>query len=248
MHPVDIGDFGYPYVPVRVADTRLELPFDTGNMGGISVSSELFDQMGLTADASYDSLSSSGEVVATSRVARGVEVSMLGRDLGPVPVYELQHPSLPGLAGPTLLGGGHFTLDYAARKMALAPGTLPDAVPGFRKIPLVRSAEHPMLILVRGTIEGRSIVIELDTGKSRTVINPGLASDLGLERGRRGVAIDSLRIGHLSFEVPSAKEVDQTAIDPGLPEQILAGVGSDLLSRFVWTVDYEAGLLWIPSE
>jgi len=46
--------------------------------------------------------------------------------------------------------------------------------------------------------------------------------------------------------VPNAKEVDQTAIDPALPEPILAGVGSDILSRFVWTVDYETGVLWIP--
>ena len=63
----------------------------------------------------------------------------------------------------------------------------------------------------------------------------------------QGVAIDRLRIGDLSFEVPSAKEVDQTAIDPSLPEPILAGIGSDILSRFVWTVDYEAGVLWIPA-
>lgn len=41
--------------------------------------------------------------------------------------------------------------------------------------------------------------------------------------------------------------VDQTGIDPDLPEQILAGVGSDILSRFVWTVDYASGSIWIPE-
>ncbi|NIR50999.1 hypothetical protein GWO43_20530 [candidate division KSB1 bacterium] len=103
-----------------------------------------------------------------------------------------------------------------------------------------------MLILVRGTIEDREVLLELDTGKSRTVINPTLASALALERRPQGVTINSLRIGDLSFEVLSAKEVDQTAIDPDLPQPILAGVGSDILSRFVWTVDYDAGVLWIP--
>jgi hypothetical protein len=39
-----------------------------------------------------------------------------------------------------------------------------------------------------------------------------------------------------------------TGIDPALPEPILVGVGSDLLSRFVWTVDYAAGVLWIPDH
>jgi hypothetical protein len=32
----------------------------------------------------------------------------------------------------------------------------------------------------------------------------------------------------------------------GLPEAILLGLKSDVLSRFVWTVDYDGGALWIP--
>ena len=67
-------------------------------------------------------------------------------------------------------------------------------------------------------------LLELDTGKNRTVINPTLAAALSLRRGSRGVTIDSLRIGAPSFEVPSAKEVDQTAIDPSLPETNVAGL------------------------
>lgn len=246
VHSVDIGDFGFPHVAVRIGDTRLRLPFDTGNTVGLSVSSALFNQLQLTAEDHYDRLNSAGESVATLRVAHAREVSVLGRDVGPTRIYELDHPSLAGLVGPDLIGGGHFTIDYSSRRMAVGSGSLPDAVPGFRQVPLVRSNRHPTLILVRGTVEDREVLIELDTGKSRTVINPVLSSDLGLRRDARGVAIEHLRIGDLLFEVPSAKEVDQSAIDTSLPEPILAGVGSDVLSRFVWTVDYEAGLLWIP--
>jgi len=247
VHPVAILEFGCPGVPVRIGSTRLVLPFDTGNMVGLSVSSERFDQLGLEAGARYDRVDSAGEPIATLRVADAVEVSVLGQDLGPTPVYELDHPSLPGLAGPLLLEGGHFTLDYGSRRIGVGHGPLPDSIAGFESVPLVRSSRHPRLILVRGTIEGRAALFELDTGKSRTVLHPDLAAELSLERGPRGVAIHDLRIGSLSFEVPSAKEVDQSAIDPSLPEPILAGVGSDLLSRFVWTVDYDAGLLWIPG-
>jgi hypothetical protein len=248
VHSIEIGKFGYPYVTVRVAGKQLTLPFDTGNMVGVSVSTDLFDQLGLTATESYERRNSAGEVVGKLRVADSVDVSMLGRELGATRVYELAHPDLPGLVGPISLGRGHFTIDYGSKKMALGTGPLPDAVMGFNAIPLVRSSRHPRLILVRGTVEGREVLIELDTGKSRTVINPALASESGLKRGRRGVAIKELRIGDLSFGVPSAKEVDQTAIDPDLREPILAGIGSDLLSRFVWTVDYEAGVLWIPEQ
>jgi len=247
VRPVNVGEFGYPYVEVQIGDTSLWLPFDTGNTVGLTVSTALFDRLGLTADGSHHRVSSAGETIATLRVAEGVSVSTLGRDVGPTHVYEFEHPSLDGLAGPVLIGGGYFTLDYGTRRIGFGTGPLPHSVPGFRRIPLVRSTRHPTLILVRGTIEGREVLIELDTGKSRTVINPDLAAELGLRRDTRGVAIDHLGIGDLDFDVPSAKEVDQRAIDPSLPEPILAGIGSDILSRFVWTVDYEAGTLWIPD-
>lgn len=246
VHPIDIGDFGYPYVRVVVGDASLRLPFDTGNMAGVSVSSDLFNRLELPAAGSWTRRNSAGEAVATLRVSDTVQVFVLGRDLGPTRIHELNHPSLPGLVGPETLGGGHFTLDYASRKIAAAATPLPQSVPEFRKVPLIRSEKYPTLILVRGEIEGRQVTLQLDTGKSRCTVNPKLASELGLPRDSRGVAIRSLRFGDLSFEVPSAKEVDQTAIDPSLPEPILAGVGSDILSRFVWTVDYKARLLWIP--
>jgi hypothetical protein len=38
----------------------------------------------------------------------------------------------------------------------------------------------------------------------------------------------------------------RTVINPELEDPILVGVGSDVLSQFVWTVDYDAGTLWIP--
>ena len=56
----------------------------------------------------------------------------------------------------------------------------------------------------------------------------------------------NIYVGNLSFDVPSAKPVDQTAIDPELVEPIMAGIGSDLLSQFVWTVDYASSVLWVP--
>lgn len=248
VHTIEVGDFGYPYVSVEIADHDLVLPFDTGNMVGVSLSSDFFDRFGLSGDGSVTRRDSSGKIVSTLRVADAVGVSVFGRDLGPTRVNELDAPNLPGLVGPTSLGGGHFTLDYASRRMALGVGRLPDRVPGFRSIPLVRSDRYPMLVLVRGTVEGRTVLLEVDTGKSRTVIAPGLASELGLQPTGQGVAITDLRIGDLVFEVPSAKEVDQTGIDPDLPQPIMGGVGSDILSRFVWTVDYDAGVLWVPSR
>lgn len=246
--PIEIGSYRYPYVPVTVAGDSLMLVFDTGNMVGISVSSELFDRLGLRSDGSWTSLSSAGEVRGTYRFADGVSVARVGEEQRLTRVYESGFHDVAGLFGPGDLGGHRFTVDYGSRSLAVSTEGGPEVVPGFQAIPLVRSDRHPKLILVRGTIEGHPVLIQLDTGKSRTVVDPDLAVELGLARAPQGFAIRSLTIGNLEFRIRSAKEVDLTALDAELPERILVGVGSDILSRFAWTVDYDAGLLWIPSS
>jgi hypothetical protein len=246
--PIEIGPYGYPYIPVSVSGDSLMLAFDTGNMVGVSLSSELFDRLGLRSDGTWTSLSSAGEARGTYRFADGVGVARPGGEQRLTRVYESGLPAdLAGLFGPGDLGGRRFTVDYRSRSLAVSTEVGPEVVPGYLAIPLVRSDRHPRLILVRGTIEEHPVVIQLDTGKSRTVVNPDLARVLGLTHVPHGVAIRSLRIGNLEFSIRSAKVVDQTAIDAELPEPILVGVGSDILSRFPWTVDYDAGLLWIPT-
>jgi hypothetical protein len=248
VFPFAIGDFGFPYVQVAIDDDRLDLPFDTGNTIGVMLSTEAFDRLGLAAietHTPYDSAGRPGKPLRTSEVSG---VSLLGRDLGPGRVFELGNPNLDGLVGPVLFPRGHITFDYGSKRLALGDGPLPDSIPGYRALPLIRSASHPSLILVRGSIEGRPALLEIDTGKSRCVVNPDLSADLGLARVKGGVVIEAVQLGALSFAVPRAKEVDQGGIDPGLPQPILAGIGSDLLSRFVWTVDYDADLLWVPES
>ena len=68
VHSVHIGAFGYPDVSVQIGDTNVGLPFDTGNTVGLSVSSALFDRLGLTAVDSSDRVNSAGETIATLRV------------------------------------------------------------------------------------------------------------------------------------------------------------------------------------
>lgn len=245
LHGIEIGEFGFPYVPVTIGGKDFVLPFDTGNTIGLSLSSEQFDKLRLATADTYDRRNSAGEVVGTLRVGEPQEVTVLDRDLGRRPIYEFDHPTLQGLVGPDFMVHGHFTLDYGSKWIAVSQSPLPGTIPGFLAMPLVRSHRHPALILVRGAIGRERVLLELDTGKSRSVINPQFAARLGLEPSQEGVRIDGIRIGNLRYSVPSAKLVDQTGIDPDLPEPIMAGLGSDILSKFVWTVDYVSGLLWI---
>ena len=245
---VEIDSFGFPNIPVTIGDDEVWLPFDTGNMVGVSLSTALFDELGLDTVRTYNRVNGAGELVATLRVSEGRPVQVTGKTVGRKEIHEFDHSTLPGLFGPADLETGHFTLDYSTRRLAAGSTPLPRVIHGYSSVPMVRSERFPALILVQGTIEGHSVVMELDTGKSRTVVNPGLVSELDLKPTASGVRVESIQIGNLSYSVRSAKEVDQTAIDTGSRESIMVGVGSDILSQFVWTVDYETGVLWLPSE
>lgn len=247
VHEISVGRYGYPYVRGVIDGDTVELAFDTGNMAGLSLSTATFDALGIEATGSVTRRNSAGERIGSFRSGVARRVEALGFELRDVEVKELDGPVLAGLWAPQMLDGGRFTLDYGAGRMAISRRPGPSAAAGYRAWPLVRSGRYPALVLVMGTIEGRELLIEVDTGKSRTVVNPTLAQELGLERVEGGFRILDLRIGDLSFEVPSAKAVDQSGIDRSLDPQILAGIGSDVLAGFVWTVDYDAGVMWLPE-
>ena len=69
-----------------------------------------------------------------------------------------------------------------------------------------------------------------------------------IDVGEFGFPYLTARIGDTPLPLAFDTGKNRAGIDPDLPEPILVGVGSDILSRFVWTVDYEAGVLWIPAR
>jgi hypothetical protein len=167
-------------------------------------------------------------------------------EIHPIELGESGNPTLSGSEGPSFLNGGHVTRDYNSRRIGVSYSPLPKSIAGFRTVALVRSTRHPSLIVVRGSIAGREILIELDTGKSRAAIDPAFAEELGLTPKKDKFRPPSVRIGGLPSRLSRLVVADRNAFDSDLAEPILISLGSDELSRFVWTVDYDAGVLWIP--
>lgn len=250
LQPIRIGEYGYPFVEVSLQGETVWLPYDTGNMVGVTASSELFSQLELPCSSEWDQLDSGGQVVASGCTAHGVSVEWLGHAQDSVSVFEFFHERLLGLIGPGSLPGSRFALDYATGVFAVDYGRTPVSVEGFTAFPLVVSPRHPRLILVRGHVEGREVLIEIDTGKSRTTIDRTLVGLLGLEEGPGGVALESVKLGSREWSVEAARIVDTSGISEGLPSTIALGVGSDVLSGFVFAVDYEAGRFYMadPDE
>ncbi|MDX1624164.1 MAG: hypothetical protein R3199_09295, partial [Gemmatimonadota bacterium] len=172
VHEVRIGANGFPFVPVAIDGDTVELMFDTGNMVGVSLTAEKLEELDLPRIGEWTRLASDRSVVGRYGVHRAESVSVFGVEL-PSRVYEWSHPRLPGLVGPRFLRGRRFTLDYDAGVLGMSeePADPADRPPG--GVPLVRSERHPDLLLVHGRVGGRRVLMELDTGKSRTVIDPG---------------------------------------------------------------------------
>lgn len=250
LFQIRVADGGFPYVPVQIDGTELWLLFDTGNMAGLTLETREYERLSLPAIRTIRRRDSNGDLVGEFRVGRAGGVRALGHTASDVVVREFRHPRLAGLFGPDDLPGSRFTLDYHAATIAVTDAALglpagPDAMP------MVRSARHPRLILVEGEFRGEQVLIELDTGKSRTVIDPAWAARLGLTVGETDtVAVGILHIGDAAFDVRNAKPVGLGAIDPSLPAPLGLSLGSDTLSRFVLTVDYTRGLvlLWQSRE
>lgn len=247
VFPARRGRLGMPFVDVMVGRRLETVLFDTGDMVGLSLATPRLDALNLPETGRWESRDADGRVIGTFRKVRAPFVLLFGQAVVDPTVYEIADTALGGLVGPDALPGTRFTLDYQAEKLALSRSPLRDVPPGFFVLPLVRSARHPRLILAMGRVNGRPILLEFDTGASRTVIDPALARDLGLERTADGVRIDSLAVGSLVFAVPSAKESVQSDIDPTLTPPIQISVGTNVLSQLLLTVDYAGGQMLIRA-
>jgi hypothetical protein len=248
LHRIDIGAYGYPFVRVEVNGVELELPFDTGNMVGLSLAPDLVERLALPRIDEWRSRASDGTLRGTYGIHEADRVVAFGIETTGERAYEFAHPDLPGLLGPQLLRDKRFTLDYRNRLLAITDRPLPRPEKLAGALDLVPSSHREDLLLVWGEIGGRRVLIQIDTGKSRSTVDPEVASDLGLTETETGVVVDGLRFGGHEFSVPSAKLVVLREIDPDRSEPILVGIGSDILRDVVLTVDRIGGRLIVQGH
>ncbi|MCP4662671.1 MAG: hypothetical protein GY856_45330 [bacterium] len=248
IHRVRTGKFGYAYVRVLVNGREVELPFDTGNMTGLGVSPEIAERSRLEEAGETTHYHASGQVAGSYKVFKVREFVAFGRTWNDQLADEEWRPGLDGLLGPRYVNGGRFTLDAERGILAVSSSPFPDEAPGTR-IPMVRSPAPDLeeLILIPGSVNGVEVLVELDTGKSRCVVDPELAKSLHLPEARNGYRFDEIRLGPFTFSVPSAKESNLRGISEGLSRPVLVGVGIDLLSQLLFSVDYSQRIVILQS-
>ncbi len=246
VFPITIGRYGFPFVEVRVNGRPQRMVWDTGNMTGLLVSPRLAERLGLPIIGARPLYDADGSPAGFSRTYRLDSLVAFGQVWTDVPAQADARNDLDGLVGPRFVADGRFTLDYRRRAMAVSRSPLPPLGAGETVLPLVRTHDRG-LIVVRGEVNGRPALIQIDTGKSRTVIDPEFARVLGLRPARdrllrSGYRMDAVRLGPHTFRVAAAKAVRLAGLGEGLDEPVVLGVGSDLLRQVVLTVDYASGV------
>ena len=245
LFPVTIGKYGFPLVSVAVNGKNLNLVWDTGNMAGLLINPDVAKRLGLGVAGESKYYDTSGALLGTHEIYGISELNLFGKTWANLQADEFWQNDLDGTIGPRFVLKRRFTLDYQNKVIAVSDSLLPTQNSIGDMLPLISSSRYPGMIVIEGKVNGRTVLIQVDTGKSRTCVDPALATALGLPQAKNGYQIRDLEIGHYSFSVPSAKEVNFKGISQELPQPILLGIGSDILSQVVMSVDYSQQILAI---
>ncbi len=233
---IQIGKYGFPIVAGQVNQKPVSLVFDTGNMVGLLLATNVIKDLRLPSAGMSRMFDADGTERAPVRRVSVAQFPVFGGTFAGQLAVEDTPNDLEGFVGPSYVVKGRFTLDYRGKWLALSTRPLEAPLP--EAIPLQWSDDSPGMIVIAGEANGTPVLLQLDTGKSRTCVDPALAGRLGLPRDRAGVRGLTIKIGSRSFPIAAAKEVGFGGISEGYPGPILVGVGSDVLSKGVLTVDY----------
>jgi hypothetical protein len=264
----DLADFqlggasGIPEVPIitaKVQGTPLRLIFDTGTNGYAGLDPEVMTRLQLPIKSWETWLDSSGKPMA--KVPTAVAGSL---EFGPI---HLSSVEVGGLGPESIMGkrngyvgtlgwwslrGYRITLDYGRHQMALSRSPLPPELKSCATRYVTRFVSPPELdglVLVEGQVEGKSIYLQVDTGKSSTEIDPKLQALRPFKEEKAGYLLEGIHVG--PFEVRSRFGRVFSGFDSfsrGLDKPVYVGLGSDFLQNYLVTIDYPQRLLVLEEK
>ena len=234
---------GFPLVPGRINGRDVNVFFDTGNFFGPLIGPGLVGSLRLPASGNERrNYTSDGTFRSGQKGFRVESFEVFGTASTDLEMFEMADGAFDASVGVQTLLGDRFTLDLANRLMAVS--ARPDGPDGDRdrELAIVWNDALGGMIVVHGRINGVGTLIQIDTGKSRTTIDETLIALAGLRENNtptlRGYRVDRIELGDRTFSVPCAKVASFRGISQGYPEPILVGIGADILSRVVLTVDF----------
>ena len=241
--PLQFDRHGFPLVPGKIGQRDVEVFFDTGNFFGFLVGPRLVKDLVLRPSGrerrNYDSggnfrYSQKGYIVDSFTV--------FGAAFENIEMFEMTDDVFEASVGVGTLLDKRLTLDYRRGFMGLSGDSLRGKDEDGQELELLWNDGLKGMIVVEGRVDGVDTLLQIDTGKSRTTIDADLIALAGLKENNgpflKGYKLDRVLLGGKEFTVECAKVADFKAISEGYPKSILVGIGADILSRIVLTVDY----------
>ena len=195
MHAIAIGKQGYPFVEIQVNGRAVNVLLDTGNMSGLFLAGDVIRQLDLPQLGLVVTRDSGGNEIGTKATYSAALVTAFGQRFVERKILQRNDHEIDGAVGPPYLAGRRYTLDYRSRWLGVTASAVGDPLPGAERLDLVPVEGLAGMIVVRGQVAGREVYIQVDTGKTRTCVDPEFARQAGLHETANGYRIDSLEIG-----------------------------------------------------
>jgi len=250
LYPLAMTSLGCPLIEVDVAGTKVQLMLDTGTSSGFVLTNHA-PSVRFRSEGRSEELNADGSPRGASASIRVETMSVLGKafaDVGGSLSDWKMFASDPfdGTVGLDFFLDRRLTLDYRSRAAAASASPLPGTLDSARYV-IIDLVDPPKsqghILYGRAIVNGREAIVYFDTGYNVSFIDPAFGEGLAsVERPgrfktfRKGVPVE---MGGLRLLLDDLRE-DAILRGAGFARPVALILGSDILSRFVVTIDLRA--------
>ena len=250
FYPLILGASGCPFVDVDISGVKVPLMLDSGTASGLVITTHAPSIPYLVEERSEE-LNADGSHRGESFRIRVKTISVLGgvfkNVAGGLSDWQMfSSEPFNGTVGLDFFLDRRLTLDYGSRRIGVSTSSLPKKLDGKRylSVDLVEPPKSQGHILyARAKVNAREAIVYFDTGYNVSFIDPAFAEGLArVERpGKFRVFCKSVPL-ELGGQTLIIDELRESPIRRGtgfdLPVALV--LGSDVLSRFIVTIDIRA--------
>lgn len=250
LYPLTLGSSGMPFVGVDASGIKLPVILDTGDTGGLVITNQA-PSIPHRVEERSEELNADGSHRGESVGIRVETLSVLGEVFknvaGSLSDWQMfSSEPFDGLVGLDFFLNRRLTLDYRSRRVGVTAALLPEKLDPKRYLS-VDLVEPPKgqghILYARAKVNGREAIVYFDTGYNVSFIDPAFAE--GLARVERPGKFKIFRervpieLGGQTFVLDDLRE-SEIRRGTGFELPIALALGSDVLSRFIVTIDLRA--------
>jgi hypothetical protein len=250
LYALTLNSLGCPFVDVEFAGTKVPLMLDTGTARGFVLTNEV-PPVPHRIEGRHEELNADGSHRGESLSIRVESVEIIGevfRDVtGSLSDWRMfSSEPFNGTVGLDFFLNRRLTLDYRSGRVGTTPMPLPEKLDHKRyvSVDLVdppKSQGH--ILYARARVNRHEAIVYFDTGYNVSFIDPGFAEGLSrIDRpGKFGIFRNGvpMELGGQTFIFDDLRE-SPIRRGAGFDTPVAMVLGSDLLSRFVVTIDIRA--------